>query len=91
MLRPARPLTCLLPCRADKIPASEFAERFFGIFSATPRAIRHELFVQMALLIPSAPKRLELLQQAVHVSVSCYVGVFSQRYADAHLLHIHVI
>lgn len=56
------------PCRTGVIPASEFADRFYSIFSSTPGSIRHELFLQMALLVPQPAKRLELLQHAANVS-----------------------
>jgi len=53
--------------RTSVIPAAEFAERFFSIFAAAPGNIRHELFLQMALLVPQAAKRLELLKHADNV------------------------
>jgi hypothetical protein len=54
-------------CRTGVIPAPEFADRFFSIFTATPGSIRHELFMQLALLVPLPAKRLELLQHAQNV------------------------
>lgn len=68
-------------CRTGVIPAPEFAERFFSVFAATPGNIRHELFMQLALLVPQPAKRLELLQQAQNVSgrhVSCPSGCASR-------------
>jgi hypothetical protein len=59
---------CVVCCRTGVIPAPEFAERFYSVFAATPGNVRHELFMQLALLVPQPAKRLELLQQAQDVS-----------------------
>jgi hypothetical protein len=62
------PLPCCCNGRTGVIPATEFADRFFAIFGATPGNTRHELFMQLALLISQPAKRLELLQHAQNVS-----------------------
>eukprot|EP00883_Tetradesmus_obliquus_P007395 jgi/Sobl393_1/18013/SZX62610.1 len=46
------------------MPAAEFAERFFGIFAAVPQQTADELFLQMALVLPTPEKRLALLRHA---------------------------
>lgn len=50
------------------MPAAEFAERFFGIFAAVPQQTADELFLQMALVLPTPEKRLALLRHAQNVS-----------------------
>lgn len=57
-----------LQCRSRIIPAAEFADRFHSIFASTPGNVKHELFIQMALLLPQPAKRLELLKHAQNVS-----------------------
>jgi hypothetical protein len=52
--------------RTGAIGPREFRDRFFAIFGRCPGA--DDLFVQMALLVPSPPMRLALLQTAADVS-----------------------
>lgn len=69
------PKTCLLSCtcRTGAIDAVELSDRFFSIFAAAAAPVTDELFVQMALLLPQADRRLQLLKLARNVS-GCVVG-----------------
>lgn len=58
----------MLLCRTGAIDAAEFADRFFSIFAATPPQITDELFIQMALILPTADRRVQLLKLARNVS-----------------------
>lgn len=56
------PCSHIPPPRTGAISAQEFCDRFFAIFGHCRGC--EDLFVQMALLVPSPPKRLALLQMA---------------------------
>jgi hypothetical protein len=53
-------------CRSGAISALEFHDRFFSIFGQYAAA--ELLYLQMVLLVPVPPKRLQLLQLAKNVS-----------------------
>jgi hypothetical protein len=59
--------------RMDVISASELRDRFLSIFSAAAGSTAcEELYKQMAMLVPNAAKRKELLSLCPDVSVESY-------------------
>jgi hypothetical protein len=65
--RPAPAFSACLPSRrTGQIDARELRDRFLGIYG--DEAAAQQLFVEMALLVPSPARRLQLLQAAPNVS-----------------------